>query len=313
MRNTQYLVAVALLSASVLAGSSPEQPANKNTPARAQREQDADAQIHKTPAQVEGSPKAAVALGEHDDAAAKPAEAHARAVGAAAWGLKAPANAAQETNLSKPSALAAGGRQLSSYTEFPVGLVSTQTEADSWPNEYTIVTESDCFIRACCASNWRGSNTCQATSSTGRTHTGDLTVTSGTAYDKVLRVQQSYTDEVVIVQTPVNNLIGTSIALRYNFRANKGSSYFHASPRFTSSPHYDDQGQPITDGDRKTLPYIGWIFDRWHTTNGRFCSQSQVDGIVIRAPGVTDVDKNMLCEPSNHVAAIEFGPWFETE
>ena len=37
MRNTQYLVAVALLSASVLAGSSPEQPANKISPARAQQ------------------------------------------------------------------------------------------------------------------------------------------------------------------------------------------------------------------------------------------------------------------------------------
>ena len=64
MRNTQYLVAVALLSASVLAGSSPEQPANKNTSARAQREQDADARVHKTPAQVEGSQAVARRLGD---------------------------------------------------------------------------------------------------------------------------------------------------------------------------------------------------------------------------------------------------------
>ena len=138
----------ALFNASALPPSSPEQLAGKNTPARAQREQDADAQIHKTPAQVEGSPRAAVALGEHDDAAGKPAEAHARADEAAAWGLKAPANAAQETNLSKPAALAADRRQLSTYTEFPVGLFSTQIEAASWPNEYTFVTESDCFIAA---------------------------------------------------------------------------------------------------------------------------------------------------------------------
>ena len=70
MRNTQYLVAVALLSASVLAGGSPEQPANKNTPARAQREQDADARVHKTPAQVEGALKATVARGDNDVTAA---------------------------------------------------------------------------------------------------------------------------------------------------------------------------------------------------------------------------------------------------
>ena len=136
----------ALFNASALPPSSQRSLrgiANNHTPARAQREQDADAQIHKTPAQVEGSPKAAVALGEHDDAAAKPAEAHARADGAAALALEAPANAAQETKQSKPAALAADRRQLSTYTEFPVGLFSTQTEAASWPNEYTFVTESE--------------------------------------------------------------------------------------------------------------------------------------------------------------------------
>ena len=83
MRNTQYLVAVALLSASVLAGSSPEQPANKISPARAQREQDADAQIHKTPAQVEGALRGTLARSERDNTAANLAEPHARADGAA--------------------------------------------------------------------------------------------------------------------------------------------------------------------------------------------------------------------------------------
>ena len=117
----------ALFNASALPPSSPEQPANKKTPARAQREQDADAQIHKTPAQVEGSPKAAVVLGKHDDAAAKPAEAHARADGAAALALEAPA---QETpslvNKSEASALAVGRRQLSSSSSWSeVGLYST--------------------------------------------------------------------------------------------------------------------------------------------------------------------------------------------
>ena len=197
MRNVLNLVAVALLSTSTLALSSPglRGIAKKPTRVRAQREQDADARVHKTPAQVEGALRATVERGEEDDAAANFAEAHARAGGAAARALEAPANAAQVTNLSKLGALAAGRRQLSTYTEFPVGLFSTQIEAASWPNEYGIVVEHNCIIRACCASNWRGSKTCQATSSTGRTHTGDLTVTSGTAYDKVLRVQQSYTDD----------------------------------------------------------------------------------------------------------------------
>ena len=137
MRNTQYLVAVALLSASVLAGGSPEQPANKNTPARAQREQDADARVHKTPAQVEGALKATVARGEHDDAAANFAEAHARAGGAAARALEAPANAAQVTNPPKLGALAADRRQLSSSSSWSeVGLYSTQTEAESSTNDY---------------------------------------------------------------------------------------------------------------------------------------------------------------------------------
>jgi hypothetical protein len=181
MRNTQYLVAVALLSASVLAGGSPEQPANKNTPARAQREQDADARVHKTPAQVEGALKATVARGEHDDAAANFAEAHARAGGAAARALEAPANAAQVTNLPKLGALAAGRRQLSpSLIEHPVGLYSTQTEAASSPNQFNFVTTTDCFIKACCAAGWSGRKTCEATSPKGRTHKNDLTVITGT-------------------------------------------------------------------------------------------------------------------------------------
>ena len=54
-------------------------------PARAQREQDADAQIHKIPAQVEGALRGTVARSEHDNTAANLAEPHARADGAAAW------------------------------------------------------------------------------------------------------------------------------------------------------------------------------------------------------------------------------------
>ena len=54
----------ALFNASALPPSSPEQPANKKTPARAQREQDADAQIHKTPAQIESSQAVARRLGD---------------------------------------------------------------------------------------------------------------------------------------------------------------------------------------------------------------------------------------------------------
>ena len=283
MRHMLNLDGGALFNASALPPSSPEPPANKKKPARAQREQDADAQIHKTPAQVEGSPKAAVALGEHDDAAAKPAEAHARADEAAAWGLKAPANAAQETNLSKPAALAADRRQLSTYTEFPVGLFSTQIEAASWPNKYTFVTESDCFIKACCASGWSGTKTCAATSPKGRTHNNDLTI-SGTASDKVLRVVQSGTDEAVQVQMPVE-LNGISIGLKFKWSGKRGSPYYHFSPWLTSSLVYDADGQRITDDDRASLPYIQFVYDQWHKTNGRYCTQSRVDGLVIRAPG----------------------------
>ena len=78
----------ALFNASALPPSSQRSLrgiANNHTPARAQREQDADAQIHKTPAQVEGALRATVARSEHDDAAANLAEPHARADGAAAW------------------------------------------------------------------------------------------------------------------------------------------------------------------------------------------------------------------------------------
>ena len=311
MRNTQYLVAVALLSASVLAGGSPEQPANKNTPARAQREQDADARVHKTPAQVEGALKATVARGDNDDTAANFAEAHARAGGAAARALEAPANAAQVTNLPKLGALAVGRRQLSTYTEFPVGLFSTQIEAASWPNAYTFVTESDCFIAACCASGWSGFKTCAATSPKGRTHNNDLTI-SGTASDKVLRVVQSGTDEAVQVQMPLE-LNGISFGLKYKWKGNRGNPYYHFSPWLTSSLVYDEDGQRITDDDRASLPYMQFVYDQWHKTNGRYCTQSRVDGLVIRAPGVSDVDKEMVCDVSNHLDAIEFGVWFETE
>ena len=94
MRNVLNLVAVALLSTSTLALSSPglRGIAKKPTRVRAQREQDAGAQIHKTPAQVEGALKATVARGEHDDTAANFAGAHARADGAAAPALGVPAN-----------------------------------------------------------------------------------------------------------------------------------------------------------------------------------------------------------------------------
>ena len=85
MRNMLNLDGGALFNASALPPSRPEQPANKKKTARAQREQDADAQIHKTPAQVEGALRATVARSEHDDAAANLAEPHARADGAAAW------------------------------------------------------------------------------------------------------------------------------------------------------------------------------------------------------------------------------------
>ena len=64
MRDMINLDGGALFNASALPPSSPEQPANKKKPARAQREQDADAQIHKTPAQVESSQAVARRLGD---------------------------------------------------------------------------------------------------------------------------------------------------------------------------------------------------------------------------------------------------------
>ena len=66
MRNTQHLVAVALLGTSALALSSPglRGIAKKPTRVRAQREQDADARVHKTPAQVESSQAVARRLGD---------------------------------------------------------------------------------------------------------------------------------------------------------------------------------------------------------------------------------------------------------
>ena len=64
MRDMINLDGGALLNASALPPSSTEQLATKNTPARAQREQDADAQIHKTPAQVKGSTAVARRLGD---------------------------------------------------------------------------------------------------------------------------------------------------------------------------------------------------------------------------------------------------------
>jgi hypothetical protein len=66
MRNVLNLVAVALLSTSALALSSPRLRgiAKKPTRVRAQCEQDADARVHKTPAQVEGNQAVARRLGD---------------------------------------------------------------------------------------------------------------------------------------------------------------------------------------------------------------------------------------------------------
>ena len=68
---TAKVLALALLSTSTLALSSPglRGIAKKPTRVRAQREQDADARVHKTPAQVEGALRATVERGEEDDAA----------------------------------------------------------------------------------------------------------------------------------------------------------------------------------------------------------------------------------------------------
>jgi hypothetical protein len=213
--------------------------------------------------------------------------------------------------VSEPGALAGGRRQLSlSWSE--VGLCSTQTEADSSPNEYNFVTETDCFIAACCASGWSGTKTCQATNPYGGTHNDDLTVISGTEYDKVLRVVQSGTDEAVKGQLPVESN-GNAIGLKFAWRGERGSPYYHLSVWLSSSVVYDEDGQSITDDDRVSLPYIQFVYDQWHKTNGRYCTQSLVDGLVIRTPGVSDVDLDMVCETSNHLDAIEFGVWFETE
>lgn len=296
MRNTQYLVAVALLSTSTLALSSPRLRG-----------------IAEKPTRVEGALRATVVRGEHDDTAANFAEAHARAGGAAARALEAPA---QETpslvNMSEASALAAGGRQLSSYTEFPVGLFSTQNEAASWPNEYTFVTESDCFIAACCASGWSGEKTCEATSPKGRTHKNDLTVITGTDGGKVLRAKQTGTDEAVQGQMAVD-LSGNAFGLKFKWKGKRGNPYYHFSPWFTSSLVYNEDGQRITDDARVSLPHTQFVYDQWHKTNGRYCTQSRVDGLVIRAPGVPEVDKEMVCDTTNHLDAIEFGVWFELE
>ena len=314
MRNVLNLVAVALLSTSTLALSSPglRGIAKKPTRVRAQREQDADARVHKTPAQVEGALRATVERGEEDDAAANFAEAHARAGGAAARALEAPANAAQVGNLSKLGALAAGRRQLSTYTEFPVGLFSTQTEAASSPNKFNFVTGSDCFIKACCAAGWSGRKTCEATSPKGRTHKNDLTVITGTDGGKILRAKQSGTDEAVQGQMPVE-LSGNPLALEFKWSGKRGSPYYHHSVWLSSSLGYDEDGQSITDDDRVDLPHVQFVYDQWHKTNGRYCTQSRVAGLVIRAPGVPEVDKEMVCDTTNHLDAIEFGPWFEIE
>ena len=93
MRNVLNLVAVALLSTSTLALSSPglRGIAKKPTRVRAQREQDADAQIHKTPAQVEGALRGTVARSERDNTAANLAEPHARAPDPLTWDSFVPA------------------------------------------------------------------------------------------------------------------------------------------------------------------------------------------------------------------------------
>ena len=316
MRTAHYKLAVTLLSASALALSSPRSLrgiANKNTRARGQREQDADARVHKTPAQVEGALRATVARGEHDDTAANFAEAHARAGGAAARALEAPANAAQVGNLSKLGALAAGRRQLStSLIEHPVGLYSTQTEAASSPNKFNFVTESDCFIKACCAAGWSGYKTCEATSPKGKTHKNDLTVITGTDGGKVLRAKQTGTDEAVLGQLPVQ-LSGNELGLEFKWSGKRGSRYYHHSVWPSSALGYDEDGQRITDDDRVDLPHVQFKDDSWHSTNGRYCAQSRVAGLVIRAPGVPEVDKEMVCDTNNHLDAIEFGPWFEIQ
>ena len=315
MRNVLNLVAVALLSTSTLALSSPglRGIAKKPTRVRAQREQDADARVHKTPAQVEGALRATVARGEHDDAAANFAEAHARAGGAAARALEAPANAAQVGNLSKLGALAAGRRQLStSLIEHPVGLYSTQTEAASSPNKFNFVTEIDCFIKACCAAGWSGYKTCEATSPKGKTHKNDLTVITGTDGGKVLRAKQTGTDEAVLGQLPVQ-LSGNELGLEFKWSGKRGSRYYHHSVWPSSALGYDEDGQRITDDDRVDLPHVQFKDDSWHSTNGRYCAQSRVAGLVIRAPGVPEVDKEMVCDTNNHLDAIEFGPWFEIQ
>ena len=297
---TAKVLALALLGTSALALSSPglRGIAKKPTRVRAQREQDADARVHKTPAQVEGALRATVARGEHDDATV--AEAHARAGGAAARALEAPANAAQVGNLSKLGALAAARRQLSTYTKFPVGLFSTQTEAASWPNQYTFVTESDCFIKACCAAGWSGRKTCEATSPKGRTHKNDLTVITGTDGGKILRAKQSGTDEAVQGQMPVE-LSGIALALEFKWSGKRGSPYYHHSVWLSSSLGYDEDGQSITDDDRVDLPHVQFVYDQWHKTNGRYCTQSRVAGLVVQ--DATVVEEAGSTKPSVRASA----------
>ena len=267
---TAKVLALALLSTSTLALSSPglRGIANKPTHVRAQREQDADAQIHKTPAQVESTLRGTVARGEHDTAA-NFAEAYARADGAAARALEAPANAAQVTNPSKLGALAAGRRQLSpSLVEHPVGLYSTQTEAASSPNKFNFVTGSDCFIKACCAAGWSGRKTCEATSPKGRTHKNDLTVITGTDGGKILRAKQSGTDEAVQGQMPVQ-LSGNALGLKYKVSGKRGSPYYHFSVWLSSALGYDEDGQSITDGRGRVGRVVGLrVF--WFLTRGRY-------------------------------------------
>ena len=120
------------------------------------------------------------------------------------------------------------------------------------------------------------------------------------------------TDEAVKGQLPVE-LNGNAIGLKFGVEREMGLPYYHLSVWLSSSVVYDEDGQSITDDDRVSLPYIQFVYDMWHKANGRYCTQSLVDGLVIRAPGVSDVDLDMVCETSNHLDAIEFNTWYEAQ
>ena len=171
----------------------------------------------------------------------------------------------------------------------------TVSEAESSPYVYNLVDQRDCYTSACCASNWDGIKTCQASSSTGRSHSNDLTIISDEPYQKVVHYEEHYTDEAVRSQVELEPpLEGNTIGMKYKFKGNKGSNYFQFYPILTTTPTYTLTGQVISDNNRITLPYILWIYDNWHMANGRYCDQSTVSGIMIRAPGDGDFDKTMV-------------------